>query len=224
MSAQYAASFSVKGYANQVLVQKLRTNLLGLEQFEQIYSLASWIRRLFSRVLDKPRSRRKPTLRQTDVHTQPVLETQQPGERTVSHHSKNPVQIFGHNSSFLDYPPALPADPSAFYMDAAANSLLHLSSSPTANYSQSEVSTFDGFGASLSAQGSGESFNLPPTPISQVDLLLQGLPEEESDNLAQIHSQSQDLRPSPLSASFEYENLLLLGFGRELSHEFPFNL
>ena len=54
MTAQYVESFSPDTYKNQILFHKLRSNLLGLMKFEQVYVLARWIRSLFADILEAP--------------------------------------------------------------------------------------------------------------------------------------------------------------------------
>ncbi|KIW20219.1 hypothetical protein PV08_00794 [Exophiala spinifera] len=49
---QYTHSFSSNTYRNRILLQKLRSNMLGLEQLEEVYILARWIRRLLAKIMD----------------------------------------------------------------------------------------------------------------------------------------------------------------------------
>lgn len=57
MTIQYASSCSSDASQRQLLLQKLRSNLISLRQFEECYVLARWIRNLFKGTMSQWQSR-----------------------------------------------------------------------------------------------------------------------------------------------------------------------
>lgn len=52
MMVQYTNSFSSNTYKNKILLQKLHSNMLGLERLEEVYILARWVRKLLAKILE----------------------------------------------------------------------------------------------------------------------------------------------------------------------------
>lgn len=196
MSVQYVASFSSKAYIRQIFIQKLRTNLLGLEQLEEIYSLASWIRRLFSKVLEKPTTSRQRT-------------------QNTSQEDLASSCVHGETSHFSAAKPLTShtvSDPGLY--------LPHLPS--TAHRpSESVPTTMAGAGTAMSvAIDTRETLETYPSPNSQGDPLLASIWSDDACDLTELEGQFLTTNPPlnwPLLSPLEHENMRLLG----LVAEFP---
>lgn len=198
------ASFSSRAYTSQIFLQKLRTNLLGLEQLEEVYSLASWIRRLFSKVLENPGSRRKSTTRQTTQNTS---------------RGDSPSCVHEDASRFTAT--------RAFASHIASNPEPHLPHLPTTAHGPSEsvLTSMDGAGTTMSVSmaATEETFSTYPPSNFQDDLLLTSIWSDDPGDLAELQGQYLATNTPlnwPLLSPLEHENMRLLGLGAEFPYSY----